>query len=235
MTPDRPFNTGAIRPIECVREAWILIKDDYWPLFAISIVGALTASISFYTLLGAMVCGIFTCYLKKIDGGRPDFADLWQIRKYFWPSLLVTILIVVPIVVWVILLVTTMYLPLLMQMTAEDSAMNPDELWNSFIKVFVIDIAVASVMVCLHSLLIFCYPLIVDKGVSSWESIKLSARAVMANLGGIGSMVALNLVMALAGAMFFCVGIYLVMPLLTASNLVAYRRVFPRHLTIQNG
>jgi hypothetical protein len=235
MTPNRPFNTGAIRPIECVWEAWVLIKDDYWPLFAISIVGALTASVSLYILLGSMICGIFACYLKKIDGGKPDLADLWQIKKYFLPSLLVTLLIVVPIVVWVILLVTTMYLPLLMQMTAGDSTMNPDELWNSFIKVFVIDVVVALVMVCLHSLLIFCYPLIVDRGVSGWESIKLSARAVMGNLGGIGSMVALNLVMALAGAMVFCVGIYLVMPLLTASNLVAYRKVFPRHLSTQNG
>ena len=26
------FTTGQIRPIECVKEAWALIKDEYWLL-----------------------------------------------------------------------------------------------------------------------------------------------------------------------------------------------------------
>jgi uncharacterized membrane protein len=91
----------------------------------------------------------------------------------------------------------------------------------------VVDVVVALVMVCFHSLLIFCFPLIVDRGLSSWDSIKLSARATFKNLGGIGGMIGLNFLMALAGLLLFCVGIYLVIPLLTASNLVAYRKVFP--------
>jgi hypothetical protein len=235
MRADLSFNTGAIRPVECLREAWALIKDEYWILFAISIVGAAIASLSLYVLLGAIVCGIFSCYLKKIDGGRADFAELWQIKRFFWPSLPVTLLIVVPIVVWLVLLLTTMYLPLLLQMTANETPIDGDNLLRNLIKVLVIDFLVALVMVSLHSLLIFCYPLIVDKGVSGWRSVRLSARAVFANLGGIGSMVVMNLLLALAGAMVFCVGIYLVMPLLTAANLVAYRKVFPRHLSTQNG
>ena len=68
------FTTGQIHPIECVKEAWSLIKDDYWLLFAISIVGAMIGGITMYVLIGAMVCGIFGCYLKKIDGGKVAFA-----------------------------------------------------------------------------------------------------------------------------------------------------------------
>ena len=62
------FNTGVIRPIECVREGWELIKNEYWLMFAISLVGGLLAGVTVYVLLGAMICGIFGCYLKKIDG-----------------------------------------------------------------------------------------------------------------------------------------------------------------------
>src|SRR2546423_12927208 len=80
MTPE--FTTGQIRPIECVKEGWALIKDDYWVLFGVSIVGGLIAGVSMYALLGPMVCGIFICYLKKLDGGRVIFDDLWLGFKY---------------------------------------------------------------------------------------------------------------------------------------------------------
>ena len=52
------FTTGQIRATECVREAWAIIKDDYWLLFAIAIVGAMIGGISLYVLIGAMICGI---------------------------------------------------------------------------------------------------------------------------------------------------------------------------------
>ena len=224
---EREFTTGRIRAIECLKEGFALIRDEYWVLFAVSLVGMLVAAVSFYVLIGAMVCGIFKAYLRKIDGGRVRFEDLWTGFRYFIPSRLPTLLIVVPIVVWVLVLVVTMYIPLVIQLTAGGSTVNEDELVRSFVMVFIIDLAVALAMVCLHSLLIFCYPLIVDKGVSGWDSIKLSARAVMRNLGGIGRMVGVNFLLVLAGAMAAGIGIYLIMPLLTAANLVAYRKVFP--------
>ena len=66
----------------------------------ISIVGALIGGVSMYVLIGAMVCGIFTCYLKKIDGGKPVLIDdLWLGFKFFRPSLGLTIAVVLPIVI----------------------------------------------------------------------------------------------------------------------------------------
>ena len=55
MTPEFSFNASAIKPVECLKEAWNLIKDDYWLLFAISLVGAMVAGVTVYVLLGAMV------------------------------------------------------------------------------------------------------------------------------------------------------------------------------------
>jgi len=227
---EREFASGKIRAVECVKEAFAAIRDEYWVLFAVSLVGMLVAAVSLYVLIGAMVCGILKVYLRKIDdrSGQVRFEDLWTGLSYFRPSLLPTILIVVPIVVWVLVLMVTMYIPLVIQLTSGGSSVNEDELVRSFVAVFIIDLAVALVMVCLHSLLIFCYPLIVDHGISGWDSIKLSARAVMRNLGGIGRMVGLNFVLVAAGALAAGIGIYLIMPLLTAANLVAYRKVFPK-------
>ena len=222
------FTVGQIRPIECVKEAFVLIKDEYWVLLAVSLVGGMIAAISMYLLIGAMVCGIFACYLRKIDGGRVKFDDLFTGFKYFLPSLLVTILIVVPLVVWMLVLFTTMYLPLIMNAVGSTNV-SDDEMLSTFFVVFAIDVVVAFVMVCFHSLLIFCFPLIVDRGLSSWDSIKLSARATMRNLSGIGGIIGLNFLMALAGGLVCCIGIYLVIPLITASNLVAYRKVFPKN------
>jgi uncharacterized membrane protein len=57
---------------------------------------------------------------------------------------------------------------------------------------------------------------------------KLSARAALKNKGGIAGMIAVNFVLVLAGELAFCVGLYLVIPVITAANIVAYRNVFPR-------
>ena len=224
----REFTVGQIRPVECVKEGFALIKDEYWVLLAVSVVGAMIAAISLYILIGAMVCGIFVCYLRKIDGGRVKFEDLFTGFGYFGSSLLVTILIVVPLVVWLLVLFTTLYLPLLMKAVGGENV-SDDELLTTFFVVFVIDVIVAFVMVCFHSLLFFCFPLIVDRGLSSWDSIKLSARATLKNLAGIGGIIGLNFLMLLAGELVLCIGIYLVLPLITASHLVAYRKVFPKN------
>ena len=229
---NREFTVGQIRPIECVKEGFVLIKDEYFVLLAVSIVGAMIAAVSLYILIGAMVCGIFACYLRKIDGGRVEFADLFTGFSYFWKSLLVTILIVVPLVVWILVLFLTLYLPLLMQAVGGTKA-SGDEILTTFLVVMAIDLLVALVMVCFHSLLFFCFPLIVDRGLSSLDSIKLSARATVKNIAGIGGLIGLNFLIVLAGELLLCVGIYLAIPIITASTLVAYRKVFPKNGEIQ--
>lgn len=225
-TATHEFTTGKIRPIECVKEAWALIKDEYWLLFAISLVGALLAGVTVYVLLGAMICGIFRCYLTKIDGGRVNFDDLWTGLKYFWPSLFATIVFVVPMVVYFIAIFSTLYLPLIMKAIG-GSRVSDEEMLATVFVALAVDVVVAIVMVIVHSLLIFTFPLIVDRGVSSWDAIKLSARAALKNFGGVGGLVLVNFGLVLLGYLAFCFGLYLAIPLITATNLVAYRKVFP--------
>lgn len=220
------FRTGAIKPVECVREAWTLIKGDYWLLFAISLVGAVTGAVTLYILIGAMVCGIFKCYLKSIDGEKPVFEDLWAGLQFFWPSLGVTLAIVVPLVLWVGIMMVTLYLPILNN-AISGRKMDDDAMFGTVAVGLGVDLVVALIMVTVHSLLIFCFPLIVDRGMSSWDAMKLSSRASLKNVGGITGMILVNMGLALLGELAFCVGLYLMIPIITAANLVAYRKVFP--------
>ncbi len=55
--PPIEFKTGVIRPIECFKEGWELIKDQYWLFMGISVVGM------FFTL-PLMYAGIFVAYRK---------------------------------------------------------------------------------------------------------------------------------------------------------------------------
>jgi uncharacterized membrane protein len=173
-----------------------------------------------------MVCGIFICYLKRIDGGKVIFDDLWVGFSYFGRSLLVTILFVVPMVTYIAAAFLTLYLPIIINAVAGDRV-NENQLLRGIGIAIAIDLAIAVVMVSIHSLLIFAYPLIVDRGLSSVEAVKLSARAAYRNMAGIGGLIVVNFCLALAGELACGIGLYFVIPILTAANLVAYRKVFP--------
>jgi hypothetical protein len=220
------FRPRAIRPIECLKEAWELIKPDYWLLFAILLVGALIGAFSLYVLIGAMICGIMYCYLRRIDGYPVRFEDLWKGFSFFWPSLPSAILIVGPIVVWIVVLTMTLYIPIIMAAAMGDR-LSGDELMAAIGGVLVVDVVIAAFMIVLHTLLMFCFPLIVDRGLSGFSPILVSAKAVLKNLGGVGGLIGVNFLLVLAGELACGIGLYLVMPIIMATNLVAYRKVFP--------
>jgi len=220
------FRTGTIRPIECVKEAWEIIRPNYWILFAILLVGALIGAFSLYVLIGAMICGIMHCYLKQIDGSRVEFEDLWTGFSFFWPSLPVALLVVVPLIAWILILVFTMYLPIVMAAVMGDR-LSGDELLATFGGVFILDMIIAVIMVCFHTLLMFAFPLVVDRRLRGFTPVTLSARAVLKNISGVCGLVIVNFLLILAGEMACGIGLYLVMPLMMATNMVAYRKVFP--------
>lgn len=220
------FTIGQIHPIECVKEAWVLIKDEYWILFAVSIVGAMIGGVSMYVLIGAMICGIFTVYLKKIDGGRVVFDDLWKGFKLFWPSLPLTLVMVVPIVVLMIVMFVTVYLPIITSAVMGSKA-NENAILGTFLVGVVVELIMSIIMITIHSLLVFAFPLLVDRQMSSWEAMKLSARASLKNIGGITGLIVVNMGFGLAGAVTCGLGMYLLIPIITATTLVAYRKVFP--------
>jgi hypothetical protein len=220
------FRTDVIKPIECAKEAWELIKPNYWLLFAIFLVGALIGAFTAYILIGAMVCGIIYCYLRQIDGYSVTFEDLWKGFGFFWPSLPVTILIVVPTVIWIAVLFTTIYLPIIMAAVMGDR-LSGDEMISFLGGAFLVDSIVAIFMICIHTLLTFSFPLVVDRGLTGISPALISAKAVWGNLKGICGLVGVNFVLVLAGELACGIGLYLVIPIVMATSMVAYRKIFP--------
>src|SRR5215213_8252673 len=84
------FRRGVIKPIECYREAWELIKNHFWLLLAVIFVAGMIGGASMYILFGAMTCGAFYCYLKVIDRRDFKFEDLFKGFGFWLPGLIVT-------------------------------------------------------------------------------------------------------------------------------------------------
>lgn len=216
------FTVGQIRPIECYKEGWELIKNDYWLMFAIALVGGLIGGISMYILLGAMACGIFICFLQKIDTGTVTFDNLWKGFSFFKPSFIVILVIVVPM----IFIYALIYAPFLMAMVM-GSKLSEQEMMGMLIGASVIDFVLLLIMVCFHTLLMFSFPLIVDRNLSGIAAMKMSAKAVWKNLGGVIGIIGVYFVLCLLGMLSCGIGMYFLMPIMIAGFTVAYRKVFP--------
>lgn len=216
------FNSGVISPVECFKEAWEIIKSDYWLLFAIFLVGGLIGGASMYILLGAMMCGMFYCFLQKIDGKPVAFEGLFKGFSYFVPSILLTILIVIPMLI----LLGAVYAPFIAA-AVMGSKLSPDELMGLLAGSLLVDLLVAVIMICIHTLLFFAFPLIVDRNLSAWDAMKTSARAVRQNLGGVVGLILVGAAINFVGALACGIGAYFTVPIVFAGNALAYRKVFP--------
>ena len=216
------FQTRVIKPVEIYKESWALIKDQYWLLFGITIVGMLIGGAVPIVLIGPAICGIYLCLFHKIDGREVKFDLLFKGFEFFKPSIIVAVVVMVPVFV----LIFTIYVPMI-GMAIAGPRMNERELLSWFIGVGIVEFFIALFMVCLHTLLMFAFPLIVDRRLSGIESMKMSAKAVWQNLGGVAGLFGVGFLVGLVGYLMLCVGIYLVMPLIFMSNAVAFRKIFP--------
>ena len=216
------FRTGVIRPVECVKEGFELIKKDYWLLFAIGLVGGIIGGVTMYILAGAMFCGIFYAYLKAVDRKPVSFDDLWKGMNWFAPGLAVVAVMVVPAIVYYFFVYITLVAALFGGAQAGEAGVV-----GALVVVGLIDLTVLIAMVSFHTLLTFSFPLIVDRNLGAIDAMKLSARAVWQNLSGVAGLIVVNFALLLVGYLALCIGLYFVIPIMIAGNVVAYRRVFP--------
>lgn len=123
MSPNE-FRTGVINPVECLKQGWELIKDQYWLIFAITLVGILIASfVPFGILLGPIFCGIYYAIFQKMYGLPAKFEDLFKGFSYFGSSLVASLFLIVPAFVGMIII----YIPLIaMQFSMAQQRGNPD-------------------------------------------------------------------------------------------------------------
>jgi uncharacterized membrane protein len=231
MTPDNiQFRTGVIKPMECLKEGWALIKDQYWLFLGIVFVGIFIASAVPLVLIGPMMVGIYLCLFRRMRGEPVEFGSLFKGFDYFAQSLIAALIQAIPMVIVIVPMYILMFVFMMMSMRG-GGRMDPDESATfafTFLGFYLVFIAVILIVAFVVSLFfLFSFPLIADRKLSGLDSVKLSIKAAKANLGGIFGLVLLNFALGFLGVLCCYIGAVFLMPVSFASYAVAYRRVFP--------
>ncbi len=219
------FRSGVISPVECVKEGWQLIKDQYWLFLGITLVAMLVGGAVPVVIIGPMMIGLYMCLFAKMRGEPVEFGMLFKGFDYFTQGLVAAAIQTLPVILimavgQVIFVAFTMII-MPTQRRRGDASQCSSLDWSIFVLFAMI------VSLVIHSLFLFAYPLIADRNLPGLDAIKLSYRAALQNLGGIIGLILLVTGMGILGVLACYVGAFLVMPISFASYAVAYRRVFP--------
>jgi uncharacterized membrane protein len=222
------FRSRVVKPVECLKEGYALIKDQYWLFLGITVVGLLIGGAVPVILIGPMMCGIYLCLLQRIRGGKVEFGDLFKGFDYFGPSLIASLIQFVPMIIVLIPVYIVMFLMFMaLGATQQRSGGDPAAALGMMVVMFFFFLVIMFVAVLIQAFFIFMYPLIVDKKLSGVDAVKTSLNAAKANLGGVIGLTLLNFVLTFVGLLCCYIGVLAVVPVTTAANAVLYRKVFP--------
>jgi hypothetical protein len=232
------LNRGAVRPIECFRAGWQLIKDDYWLFFGICAVGSLIAHAMppppGVLLMGPMLCGIEICLLRRLDRRPIEFSTLFEGFNFFGPGALaafiVYLLTVLATGVIVAIYIAAIFGLVVPQAQQIQPGAPPDpEFFATFggiILLYTVGLTAVSIAAVAPS--IFMYSLIVDRELPGHAAFAIALKALLLNFWGVLGLLLISFVLNFAGAMACLVGLFFVLPINNAAFAVAYRQVFPR-------
>lgn len=229
MSANAPeIRRGVVSPMECLKEGWAGIKDQYWLIFGIVFVSLLVGNAVPVFLWGPMMCGMYLCLLRKLRGQPVDFGMLFKGFDYFSQSLIPAALQFLPGLVMFVVYFIVLFA--YVSIAAPEGYVTQAEASAYFTTImmmylgFMIAFLVVAYVVMFF--LLFPYALIVDRGLSGMDAVKTSAKAVLGNFPGILGLMLLSLLLMFAGVLACYVGAFLTWPIAFASWTVAYRKVF---------
>lgn len=226
-TPEIVFQRNALPPVQIIKDAWALIKDQYWLFVGMCAVGLLVGSaVPLGILVGPMMCGLYMCYFKRMRHEPFEFALLFKGFDYFGPSLVATLVHVIPILIIVVPSYIAFYVGFILTIAVQGDQPNPAATLGVLAMFALFWMVMIIVIIFISIGFTFSYPLIVDRKLGAMDAIKLSFRAAMANFWGLLGMSLLTGLLACAGLLLCYVGMFLVFPIQYGAIAVAYRRVF---------
>lgn len=222
------FRRSVVKPIECIKAGYELIRSQYWLFVGISAVGMIIAGVvPLGILMGPMMCGIYFTLFKQRRGQRIEFGDLFKGFDYFGESLIAALLHMVPIFLIIIPTYIIFYISMFAVMAAQGRGEpDPGILLGFFGFWGLIWLVIIALLILISVVFTFAYPLIVDRRVGGFDAIKLSMKAAMANFWGLLGMVLLTSLLTFGGVLLCYVGAFLVMPISFGAIAVAYEQVF---------
>jgi uncharacterized membrane protein len=158
---------------------------------------------------------------------------------YFAQSLIATLIMVVPMM----LLIGASYLLFMVGIFGTIAAMpkpapgQPPDLsavWIFVALVAAYTLAIMAISIVFNFFFFFAYPLIVDRGLSGFEAVKLSTRAAFGNFFGVFGVIVLTQLLGMLGALVCYVGMVFVLPITFAMVSIAYVQVFRDEETLED-
>src|SRR5258705_9027046 len=125
-------------------------------------------------LMGAMMCGMYLTFFKKRRGEPIEFGLLFKVFDYFGPSVVATLLHVVPIVAIVVPAYFLFYVGLILTMVSQGNDPNPAAMIGVIVVFAAFWLALIIVIIMVYFGLTFGYPLIVHRGLPVFDAVKLS-------------------------------------------------------------
>jgi hypothetical protein len=224
------FNSGVVKPFQCLGVGWRLVKDQYfvYVLLCLVILIILTC-IPFSGLFwGAWMSGIYAALFGRMRGEWASFSN--TISKGFGvvgPSFMVAILWNLPFVPLGIGIELFSRWQDQIQKTYPGATPVPsDVLTTEFAALGGLLVFYVLAFLITGLIFPFAYQLVVDRQMSGWKAVKLSARAARANFGGVLGLVILDLILVAVGIALCCVGLPFILPLTKGAWAIAYTEVF---------
>src|SRR5829696_467867 len=226
-TPQIPYQRNAVEPIQCIKAGWELVKDQYWLFVGMSVVVMLIGSaVPAGILLGPMMCGLYLTFFKRRRGEPIEFGTLFKGFDYFGPSLIATLLHIIPILAIVIPAYFLFYVSLIVSVAAQRDEPNPAAMFGVLGMFGLFWVVMILVIIIISIGFTFAYPLIVDRRLPGFDAVKLSFKAAMANFWRLLAMAVLTGLLTIAGMVLCYVGMFLVLPISYAAIAMAYEQVF---------
>jgi len=225
--PEVTFKRGAVRPVECIKGGWNLIQGNYWLVLGMCIVGWMIGSaLPLGILMGPMMCGLFLTFFMMRRGEPYEFGTLFKGFEHFGQSVIATLFHVIPMMAIIIPAYFLFYVFFLVAIVAQGNEPSGFGMLAVFALIGLFWIVVIAVLMFISMGFTFVYPLIVDRGLSGVDAVKLSFRAAMANFGGLLGLVGLNFLLSIGGLLLCIFGVYLVIPISYSAVAIAYEQVF---------
>ena len=226
-TPQPVFRRNAVEPIECINRAWVLVKDQYWLFVGMTAIAVLIGSaIPLGILMGPMMCGLYLSFFNKRRGEPIELGTLFKGFDYFGPSVVATLLHVIPILAIVIPAYIVFYVVFIVSMTVQGNEPNPGAMLGLLGMFTMFWIVMFFVIIIISIGFTFVYPLLVDRKMAAMDAIKLSFKAAMANFWRLLLLMILTGMLSIAGVVLCYVGVFLAFPVTYGALAMAYEQVF---------
>lgn len=235
MTPTINYLSGAISPGDCIGGGWNLVTRRFGMYLGIGLLTMLLIScipiVNFF-LMGPVLGGFYLLVLRDMRDEQVEFGDMFKGFEKFVPLMVVGLIQAIPGIIFQFI----QWGVDIGRLAADrnggadlyQSSGTPFGLAEGLSAIIIVASIIMFIVAILWAITFhFSIAIMAENDVTIGEAISLSAKAGWSNIGGLIVLFILEGLVAIAGVLALCVGIFVAVPVIYAANAFAYRQVFP--------